>query len=452
MEKDILLTKEEIEYLRVRLLAQYDKIDKEKNGGLELNTHKRNYDMLAKKLTELIQNTQIYGNTYVYKSIGTSQLLAFIHGTNQGNPKSFLTEACYQYIHGEKRKHFFQSKEGKILLEEWRNQGAFQEENFDTSEKKIIEETLEDSKTEAENTLVVAETWTKQPPIQTSFGTTYSRIIAAVVLGLLCLSTYFAIKYYNKYTLEHQWATPKIEEEVALKKRLSFVEDADFQGVVLDCLNSLELQYAELLRGHIKTNPSNELIYYKNEKNSEELELTSYHFYTGFASWWSDNTLTLGLQDTLHTLFDHLVDSSYIKPKNSSPSNPRDPFFVKNFLKVKSETIQPISMFTVFKNEKTSLIVRYPPFKEHRVSLDNYLLDSRQWFQNAYHTDKYTLERNERINWHWKNRKGTLIEVGLSEPFLSVRKGTPLQRALWFKIPTQKNDYFLFCITMILNN
>lgn len=121
MEEDIVITKNELDYLRAKLLVQYDKTDKENNDGLELNTHKKNYILLAKKLTDLIQDQSKYGNTYMYKSIGTSQLIAFIYDTNQGKPKEFLIEACYQYIHGEKRKYFFQNREGKDLLEVWKN-------------------------------------------------------------------------------------------------------------------------------------------------------------------------------------------------------------------------------------------------------------------------------------------------------------------------------------------
>ena len=121
MDDDILITKEELEYLRAKLLSHYDKSDKGQNGNMELNTHKKNYIFLAKKLTDLLQDQRKYGNAYTYKSIGTSQLLAFIHDTNQGDPKSFLVEACYQYIHGEKRKHFFQNREGRLLIESWKS-------------------------------------------------------------------------------------------------------------------------------------------------------------------------------------------------------------------------------------------------------------------------------------------------------------------------------------------
>ncbi len=446
MEEDILITKDELEYLRSRLLAQYDKTDKEKNDGLELNTHKKNYILLAKKLTDLIQDQRKYGATYTYKSIGTSQLIAFIYDTNQGKPKDFLVEACYQYIYGEKRKYFFQSREGKDLLESWKNT---------LTEGVSITETIKNKALEAESAFVqpeIVKTKTAEVVAVKPFWLRYIKAIALMSLSILGLSLYMTYKFYNKYQLEHLWAMPTIEEEMVLKNRMTFINDAAFQNIVLDCIHSIETQYEILLKGQIKTNISNELIYYQNEKNSEELSLMSYHFYTGFASWWSPYPLTQGIQDTVHSLFDNLVDSSFIKPKNSNADNPKEPFYVKKFLKVNQDEFLPVSIFTLFKNPSTELIIRYPPFKEDKNHLDQYVLKTRQWFNDAYGMEKYTTDRNSKIQWTWKNSKGQTIPVGLSKPFLSVRTGTPLHRVLWFKIPSKSNDSILFCVNMILNN
>ncbi len=446
MTDDTLITNEELDYLRARLLAQYDKMDKVLNDGLELNTHKKNYILLAKKLTDLIQDQSKYGNTYMYKNIGTSQLIAFIYDTNQGKPKEFLIEACYQYIHGEKRKYFFQNREGKDLLEVWKNT---------LSEEVSTTEMVRNKAIETENTFAqppIIETKIAEVVEVKPFWLRHIKAIALILLSILGFSLYMTYKFYNKYQLEHLWAMPSIEEELVLKNRMTFVQDATFQQVVLSCINSIETQYEKLSMGQVKSDISNELIYYKNEKNSEELSLMSYHFYTGFASWWSLSPVTGGLKDTVHTLFDNLVDSSFIMPKNHNEDNPKDPFYVKKFLKVNQTEFLPVSLFTVFTNGSTELIVRYPPFKEDKNHLDRYVLKNRQWFTDAYGNDKYTVDRNSKIQWTFKDNKGQTIPVGLSKPFLSVRTGTPLHRVLWFKIPTQTKDSILFCINMILNN
>lgn len=446
IEEEPLIRKEELEYLRIKLLAQYDKSDKEKNGNMELNTHKKNYILLAKKLTDLIQDQRKYGNAYTYKSIGTSQLMAFIHDTNQGDPKSFLVEACYQYIYGEKRKHFFQSREGKELLDAWKST---------VDEGVWVAEIVKKREIMEENTVIppqIVEKTVEKPTETKPFWVRHIKVISLLLLSVLGFSLFMTYKYYNKYQLEHLWAMPTMEEEMVLKNRMTFVNDAGFQDIVLGCIHSIETQYENLTKGGVKSSISDELIYYKNEKNSEELSLMSYHFYTGFASWWSPNPLTQGIQDTVHQLFDNLVDSSFIKPKNSNADNPKEPFYVKKFLKVNQDEFLPVSVFILFKNPSTELIIRYPPFKEDKNHLDQYVLKNRQWFNDAYGTEKYTTDRNSKIQWNLKDNKGQTIPVGLSKPFLSVRTGTPLHRVLWFKIPSKSSDSILFCVNMILNN
>jgi hypothetical protein len=506
MEENILITKEELGYLRSKLIAQYDISDKENNGNMELNTHKKNYIFLAKKMTDLIKDQRKYGNAYAYKNIGTSQLLAFIHDTNQGHPKAFLIEACYQYIYGEKRKHFFQSKEGKNLLESWKNATSQDITVVDFSKNDVKKQDILTTSEEAQSSVFIEADDVKKDAVflpkeveaitsndlkdnpvlvqseeteaiefipQTEikedkklfslekidktiniqpFWLRHIRTIGLVIGVILCFNSYLVYKYYNKYQLEHLWAMPSIEEEMLLKNRMTFVEDAAFQQVVLACIHLIEADYDNLSKGVIKSNISNELIYYKNEKNSEELKLMSYHFYTGFASWWSTDRLTQGLQDTVHTLFDNLVDSSFIKAKNQSVHNPKDPFYITRFLKIDPSVFLPVSLFAVFKNSSTEVMLRYPPFKEDKNHLDKYVLKNRQWFTDAYGNDKYTVDRNSKIQWTFKNSKGQTIPVGLSKPFLSVRTGTPLHRVLWFKIPTQSKDSLLFCVNMILNN
>ena len=319
----------------------------------------------------------------------------------------------------------------------------------------LVAETVKNKEIQAENTIIPLESVEKvaELPIEAKpFWLRYIKEIALISLSILGFSLYTTYKYYNKYQLEHLWAMPTIEEETTLKNRMTFVNDAAFQDIVLGCIHAIETQYDSLSKGVVKSTISNELIYYKNEKNSEELSLMSYHFYTGFASWWSTYPLTQGIQDTVHQLFDNLVDSSFIKPKNSNADNPKEPFYVKKFLKVNQEEFLPVSIFVLFKNPKTELIVRYPPFKEDKNHLDQYVLKTRQWFNDAYGTEKSTTDRNSKIQWTFKNNEGKIIPVGLSKPFLSVRTGTPLHRVLWFKIPSKSGDSILFCVNMILNN
>jgi hypothetical protein len=454
MTEEPLINKVELEYLRGQLLAKYDQSDKEKNGNMELNTHKKNYILLAKKLTDLIQDQRKYGNTYTYKSIGTSQLMAFIHDTNQGDPKSFLVEACYQYIYGEKRKYFFQSREGKELLETWKNAPI--------EPIAAAVETVKNKEIEAENTLIPLENVENVPNLEIReqiatteskpFWVRYIKAIAAVICVVLGLSLYMTYKFYNKYQLERLWASPLIEDEIMLKKRMTFIDDPAFQNVVLSCLHLIENQYVSLQKGVNKSTVSNELIYYKNDKNSEELSLMGYHFYTGFASWWSPNAVTSSLQDSVHLLFDNVIDSAFIKLKNDGEYNPKERFFIQKLLKTNQLEFQPVSVFIIFKNEKTELVVRYPPFKEDRNKLDKYVLANRQWFKDAYDTDAHTSARNRQLHWELKDNQDQTIQIGLSEPFLSVRTRTPLHRALWFKIPTKNGDAMLFCVSLILNN
>ena len=324
---------------------------------------------------------------------------------------------------------------------------------FSPKNVEIVDKTEKTERVGAiETTGFVNEGKTTTDDVTKPFWVRYIKVIAAVSMAILGLSLYTTYKFYNKYQLEHLWAMPTIEEEIVLKNRMTFINDAAFQHIILDCIYSIERQYDSLSEGRIKSNISNELIYYQNEKNSEELSLMSYHFYTGFASWWSPYPLTKGIQDTVHSLFDNLVDSSFIKPKNSNADNPKEPFYVKKFLKVNQEEFLPVSIFVLFKNPSTELIIRYPPFKEDKNHLDQYVLKTRQWFNDAYGTEKYTVDRNSKIQWTWKNSKGQTIPIGLSKPFLSVRTGTPLHRVLWFKIPSKNGDSILFCVNMILNN
>jgi hypothetical protein len=444
MENEIPITKKELEHLRLALLSYYETFDKEANGNMELNTHKKNYTFLAKKLTDLIQDVTKYRNTYMYKSIGTSQLLAFVHDTNQGDPKAFLVEAFYPYIYGEKRSDFFKTKEGKELLSTW-NSETTTETVLPLDIPKVTEPTSEEENNTQADTLQVVE-------IAQPFWVKHIKIIALIALAIIGLNGYLAYKYYNKFQLEKLWAMPPLEEEIALKNRMTFVANPAFQNVVLDCIHVIETQYQQLAKSVTKSSVSDELIYYNDAKNSEELSLMGYHFYTGFATWWSSNPLTLGLQDTVHTLFDNLVDSSFIQSKNRNSYDPKAPFYMKEFLRVNQSEFLPVSIFTVFHNPSTEIMVRYPPFKEHKDELVSYVLRTRQWFKDAYGTDKYTIDRNNQIHWTFKNRTGQTINAGLSQPFLSVRKGIPLHRVLWFKIPTESRDSLLFCVNMVLNN
>ncbi|MDZ7878472.1 MAG: hypothetical protein U5L45_12410 [Saprospiraceae bacterium] len=450
MENEILITKKELEHLRGALLSHYDRYDKEVNGNMELNTHKKNYIFLAKKLTDLIQDSTKYGNTYIYKSIGTSQLLAFIHDTNQGDPKSFLIEACYPYVYGEKRAAFFQGEQGKALYNTWEDpaqEGVINEETKEREETKNLEVKVVSAPKQVIELTQDYELADTQP-----FWLRHIKLIALTTLLLFGANTYLTYKYYDKFQLQKLWTMPPSGEEINLKKRVTFVNDPAFQNIVLDCIASIEKQYQNLGKGKTKLPVSSELIYYKDTKNSEELSLMGYHFYTGFATWWSSDSVSQGLQDTVHTLFDNLIDSSFINAKNQNLYNPKAPFYIKEFLSVNQSEFLPVSILGVFVTPSTEILIRYPPFKEDKEDLKNYVLQNRQWFKDVYGTDKYTLERNTQIHWSMQSRSGQTINIGLSQPFLSMRKGTPLHRILWFKIPTNGQGSLLFCVNMILNN
>jgi hypothetical protein len=444
MENEIPITKKELEHLRLSLLSHYNNFDKEANGNMELNTHKKNYAFLAKKLTDLIQDPAQYGKTYMYKSIGTSQLLAFIHDTNQGDPKAFLVEACYPYIYGEKRTDFFLTKEGENLFKVWDNENTDDLAAF-SAMPKAIESKIEENTNTLTDTVQVVET-------PSPFWVKHIKVIALVVLAIIGLNGYLAYNYYNKFLLQKLWTMPPNGEEIKLKERMTFVNDPAFQNVVLDCIESVEKQYQNLSKGQTKSPISNELIHYRETKNSEELSLMGYHFYTGFATWWSSDSLSEGLQDTVHTVFDNLVDSSFISAKNRNAYNPKASFYIKEFLNINQKEFLPVSILSLFITPSTEILIRYPPFKEDKEDLKNYVLQNRQWFKDVYGTDRYTIERNAQIHWTMTSRSGKTIDVGLSQPFLSMRKGTPLHRILWFKIPTDGQDSLLFCVNMILNN
>ena len=220
MENELPITKKELEHLRLALLSHYDKYDKEANGNMDLNTHKKNYAFLAKKLTDLIQDLTNYGNTYKYKSIGTSQLVAFIHDTNQGDPKAFLVEACYPYIYAKKRNDFFLTKEGKNLLNTWTEETTGEAMSADLP--KVIEPKIEEKTATFTDTLQVVAA--PQP-----FWVQHIKAIALITFAIIGLNGYLAYKYYNKFQLEKLWTMPPTGEEINLKNRMTFVNEPAFQ-------------------------------------------------------------------------------------------------------------------------------------------------------------------------------------------------------------------------------
>ena len=124
--------KDEIVYLLTKVVLKYEA---ETGQGIKRNTNRRNYEDLARRLSEISNRLPETSETFIHThyppgennaaaaypfrkyDITGGQIKDAVNGI-VANPRQFLVDACYIYLYGQGRRGFSQNPVDKELLDE----------------------------------------------------------------------------------------------------------------------------------------------------------------------------------------------------------------------------------------------------------------------------------------------------------------------------------------------
>jgi hypothetical protein len=424
----------EVEFLRK---AVRNTFEKQANRTLVANTNKGNYIRLAEEISEKAK-AEAQG-TYLEKmdlTVSEGQVRSLFIESNK-DFLDYFVHACYLYTQGVGREEFLANTENQEVIKTWEVDNS----DKNTSIFNGLEESFQQEKNALENQVLGLKKRLKQ----------------GVIIGFLTLiGLFFSWFLYNsksKHTLERLniWTgnTSNIEKNNLLPYLDFLKPESPFLNVVDSIMQSL-------MTPSVFHNPeaSFPIVHYKNIVATSGYKKYGNSFYPdqisiiplhGFQGTQFDSAVlkTHGMASFLYKQYSHFA------LQNGETHVSKD--ILAKIMRLDEGDFDVDLIYVGFKKnidnpDSDDFVVRYPPYKFDESSLQNYVMTTRQWWQEAIN----------KTGIHWQQDfKGRKHFCGISKPYPTVRTNAPNQRTFWVELaPDVLNEKtkMVLAIDLILKN
>lgn len=406
----------EVAFLRKTVRATFEN---KANRRLTVNTNKNNYTQLAEEITQIAQ----------LKAKGT-RLETMDLTVSEGQVRSLFIEsnkdfldyfvhACYFYTQGMGREEFLNQPENSALIQTWEQENAGKQADF-LSNSNTAEQSFQQDKLDLENQIVRLKKRIRR----------YVLAAALVVCSVgICLFTAYQKKKYDFERL-NIWAgnVENIEKETLLP-HLDFLKpQSGFLNIVDTMIQSLVTPSV-----FYDAEACLPIVHYRNIVSTSGYKKYGTFFYPdqisilpihGFGDMKLDTikTKTNGIASFLYKRYGHFA------LQNGETHVQKD--ILEKIMQLDDSRFDVDLIYMGYKKDinndnSDDFVLRYPPYKFDESGLQNYIMVSRQWWQEAMN----------KTGIHWQqNLGGRLLNCGISKPYPTVRTNAPNQRTFWVEL------------------
>ena len=239
--------KEEISCL---LTIVFEKYETETGNLIVRNTNRKNYESVAKKLSEISNELPITANNLQHDPYSSDQNLTGLEYPSRkyditasqvkdgslglvNNPRSFLIDACYIYLFGMGRKGFEKNpQDDRLLIREGEN--TVQTE---TNNPQALALQIQAFKDEKQN-------------LQKAADIKLSKAKTGLLIGLAFLSAAFIFSTYHWITNKNEWEAVKKDMNI-LPYKPTKAEIDSLEGIWLCYTGSPQARSSEPKRYHL---------------------------------------------------------------------------------------------------------------------------------------------------------------------------------------------------------
>ncbi len=424
----------EVEFLRKAVRATFEK---QANRTLVANTNKGNYVRLAEEISEYAQ-AKARGSRLEKMDLTVSegQVRSLFIEANK-DFLDYFVQACYLYTQGMGREEFLALSENNDLIKTWEEGNGDRQlyvmngqENGLQQEKIALENNVSDLKKRLRT------------------------MIFAGVFGLVGFVFLFYVNItQNKKTNDRVniWTgnISNITKENLLPHLAFLKPDAAFVNVVDTIIQSLltpslfQNAEAHLPIVHYKNIVATSgYIKYGNSFYPDQISIIPLH---GFANMQLDTAIlkTKGMASFLYKRYSHFA------LQNGETHVSKD--ILAKIMCLDATDFDVDLIYVGYKQDidnpnSEDFVLRYPPYKFDAADLHNYVMTTRQWWQEAI----------QKTGIHWQqNFSGRTHYCGISKPYPTVRTNAPNQRTFWVELsPNPQNDKarMVLAIDLVLKN
>jgi hypothetical protein len=424
----------EVEFLRKAIRTTFEK---QANRTLVANTNKGNYVRLAEEISEIAKEKA--KGTYLEKmdlTVSEGQVRSLFTESNK-DFLDYFVHACYLYTQGMGREAFLAGTENAPLIKTW-------EQEKDDKNTLLIngfEEAFQQEKTALENQVSGLKKRLKQGSV-------------AVILAILSLlGLFFFFHTSNKRATERLniWTG-----NLSNIEKNNLVPYLDFLKPQSEFLNVVDTIIQALKAPSVFNNSeaSFPIVHYKNIVATSGYKKYGNSFYPdqisiipihGFTGMQLDSAIfkTKGISSYLYAQY------SLYALQNGETHVSKD--ILAKIMHLDKSDFDVDLIYVGYKKDindpvSDDFVLRYPPYKFDESGLQNYVMTTRQWWQEAIFKTG--------IHWQqdFKDRKHF---CGISKPYPTVRNNAPNQRTFWVELcPDAGNEKarMVLAIDLILKN
>jgi hypothetical protein len=422
----------EVEFLRKAVRATFEK---QANRTLVANTNKGNYVRLAEEISELAQaKAQGTRLEKMDMTVSEGQVRSLFIEANK-DFLDYFVQACYLYTQGIGREEFLALPENIDVIKTWEEgNGDRQLYVMNGQENGIKQE-----KIALENSVLALQKRLKT-------------VALAGIFGLVALVFLFYVNYrQNKKITEriNVWTgnIGNINKENLLPHLAFLKSNAAFVNVVDTIVQSLltpsvfHNTEAHLPIVHYKNIVATSgYVKYGNSFYPDQISIIPLH---GFEDKHLDTAIlkTKGMARFLYTRYSHFA------LQNGETHVSKD--ILAKIMCLNNTDFDLI--YVGFKQDidnanSEDFVLRYPPYKFDAADLNNYVMTTRQWWQEAI----------QKTGIHWQqNFSGRMHDCGISKPYPTVRTNAPNQRTFWVELlpdPLNYKTHMVLAIDLVLKN
>jgi hypothetical protein len=424
----------EVEFLRKAVRATFEK---HANRTLVANTNKGNYVRLAEEISELAQARAL--GTRLEKmdmTVSEGQVRSLFIEANK-DFLDYFVQACYLYTQGIGREEFLALPENIDLIKTW-------EEGNGERQMHVLnghDNTLQQDKIALEKSV-------------SSLEKRFKTIVFVGILGLIASITSFYVYFkQNKRTTDRLNIWTGNISNISKENLLPHVEFLKPQAAFLSVVDTI---VQSLLTPSVFQNAEAHLpiVHYKNIVATSGYKKYGNSFYPdqisiiplhGFADMQLDTAIlkTKGMASYLYTRYGHFA------LQNGETHVSKD--ILAKIMCLEKTDFDVDLIYVGYKQDidnpnSEDFVLRYPPYKFDASDLHNYVMTTRQWWQEAM----------QKTGIHWQqNFSGRTHYCGISKPYPTVRTNAPNQRTFWVELsPNPQNDKtrMVLAIDLILKN
>ena len=413
----------EVEFLRKAVRATFESYA---NRTLVANTNKGNYVRLAEEISKIAQaKAQGTRLEKMDMTVSEGQVRSLFIESNK-DFLDYFVEACYFYTQGVGRETFLALPENSEFIKTWESENGEKRSHF-SPVFNGSEETFQGEKLNLESQIKGLKRYLSR-----------LALIAVVVLGSV-LSCFYLYHLQSKRSIERLniW-TGNIEniEKGNLLPYLDFLKpQSDFLNVVDTIIQSLMTPSVFYNKEAILP-----IVHYKNIVATSGYKKYGNSFYPdqisiipihGFSEMQFNSAVakTKGMSSYLYKRYSHIA------LQNGETHVSKD--ILTKIMQLENSSFDIDLIYMGYKENIDSLssddfVLRYPPYKFDESGLQNYVMTTRQWWQEAIN----------KTGIHWQqNFGGKMHDCGISKPYPTVRANAPNQRTFWVELsPDAQNE------------